>query len=270
MKIITSDAFKKGLSGAIEVSAKHQENLRALRRSTFYLVVGTLCYASQEAQLFSLGFLPSLGFTLLTWGLLLLGAWGSFWGSFATLFSWWDEGSKRREAARYAAVQGNPPRVHAALASLPRRDMLGRYCPLTPVGRSEALLESALMRAGFAIAREIQPERGAIIPQYELLELGWGDWARKPQGPKNYVADFAYINPGLNLRVDIEIDEKDKGARGERRDQVFLERGWLVVRVTEAEVSLDSNGVARALRDMVSTLERGDPAAMENLLAHAA
>lgn len=270
MKIITSDAFRKGLSAAIEVSPEHRENVRALRRSIFYLVLGLVCHAAHEAHLLSFGFLAGVGFTVFTWGLLLLGAWGSFWGSFATLFSWWDEGSKRREAAQRAAAQGNPPRIHAALACLPARDMLGRYCPLTPVGRSEALLESALMRAGFAIAREIQPEWGAIIPQYELLELGWGDWARKPQGAKNYVADFAYINPRLNLRVDIEIDEKDKGARGERRDQVFLERGWLVVRVTEAEVSLDSNGVARALHDMISALERGDTAAVEQLLARAA
>ncbi|MEB3196147.1 MAG: hypothetical protein VKP62_02990 [Candidatus Sericytochromatia bacterium] len=275
MKIITPPAFTNGLRVPLapEASPAHFNNLMALRRSLIWLALGVCLEQALSVGVLVCDALSRLGLTLLAWGLIAKGAWGTFFGSFETLLFAWSERDKARHAAELTSeslrvTAGS--RVHAALARLPRRDLLGRYCPWTPVGRSEALLEGALIKAGFCIARDLQPGRGVIIPQYELLELGWGDWGGKQTGAKNYVADFAYIHPGLNLHLDIEIDEMDKGERGRRRDQVFLERGWLVVRVTEAEVSLDSIGVARVLRELVAAIEADNAAAVERLLARAA
>lgn len=64
-----------------------------------------------------------------------------------------------------------------------------------------------------------------------------------PNFPEPYSPDFAYIDRGLKLYIDIEIDEPYTNrqpihfiGKDERRNQFFLERGWLVIRFCEEQV----------------------------------
>lgn len=163
---------------------------------------------------------------------------------------------------------GRKRRLRLALRSLPRLDLRGRYCKLTPLGRHEHVLEEALMRSRLPLGKKAA-RRGGVVPQYELLELGWGSWASGKQGTKNYVADFAYLNRRKNLKIDIEVDEFDKGERGVKRDEVFTKRGWTVVRIPEAELLADPARVAGALIELIRGFEELDAAALARARAGA-
>ena len=68
-----------------------------------------------------------------------------------------------------------------------------------------------------------------------------------PDFPYPYTPDMIYHDPALKLWIDIEIDEPYSWSTGEpihyqgldkqlRRDQFFLDKGWIVIRFAEEQV----------------------------------
>lgn len=69
----------------------------------------------------------------------------------------------------------------------------------------------------------------------------------RPNHGQPYVPDFAYIDPQLNLHIDIEVDEPYTHdtrqpihylgcPKDEQRNQWFLKWGWPVIRFSESQV----------------------------------
>jgi hypothetical protein len=132
------------------------------------------------------------------------------------------------------------------------QDAGGALTARTHIGRYEHRLATALAEAGFVVAGEAAAHRATIVPQYELRDLGRGD--------RNYVADFAYLDPVKGLYVDIELDEPEHHSpdKDRNRNLCFVRRGWLVLRLDEEEVVQDPAGCARALWTLVRAFEEDD------------
>ena len=79
-----------------------------------------------------------------------------------------------------------------------------------------------------------------------------------------YEPDIVLYDEGLNLYIDVEIDEPYDGCsrlvthiiegRDAVRDVFFKESGWVVVRFTEKQVHLSSEQCIRILRNIVDTM----------------
>lgn len=123
---------------------------------------------------------------------------------------------------------------------------------------SEAL-HQALSQTVQPTAAHYRPPRGHSETQFEhdlwryfpgkihtgLLMQRSQDQTSHPASP--YAPDFAYIDPHLNLHIDIEVDEPYTHdtrqplhylncPKDELRNQCFLAWGWVVIRFSEAQV----------------------------------
>ncbi|MBD2021040.1 DUF559 domain-containing protein [Leptolyngbya sp. FACHB-36] len=87
-----------------------------------------------------------------------------------------------------------------------------------------------------------------------------------------YVPDFAYIDPALNLHVDIEVDEPYThdtrlplhyvgSAKDDRRNEAFLAWGWVVIRFSEVQVVQSPASCCKTIAATIATLT-GDSAIM--------
>lgn len=82
-----------------------------------------------------------------------------------------------------------------------------------------------------------------------------------PNFPKPYAPDFAYIDRGLKLYIDIEIDEPYTNrqpihfiGKDDRRNQFFLERGWLVMRFCEEQVIRYPRSCCKAIAQVIADI----------------
>jgi very-short-patch-repair endonuclease len=80
-----------------------------------------------------------------------------------------------------------------------------------------------------------------------------------------YVPDFAYIDPALNLHIDIEIDEPYTydtrqpihylgSKKDQQRNQYFLDQGWLIIRFSEEQVVRSPASCCKAIASAIATL----------------
>ncbi|EKQ71206.1 hypothetical protein OsccyDRAFT_0058 [Leptolyngbyaceae cyanobacterium JSC-12] len=92
---------------------------------------------------------------------------------------------------------------------------------------------------------EIQFEQD--LWQYFPNRIHTGLMMPRPGHDQPYVPDFAYIDPILNLYIDIEVDEPythntrqplhyADSEKDQQRNQFFLEAGWIVIRFSELQV----------------------------------
>ncbi|MEB3221187.1 MAG: hypothetical protein VKS61_03825 [Candidatus Sericytochromatia bacterium] len=143
-------------------------------------------------------------------------------------------------------------------------DADGRLTRRTHLGRMEGPLAQALADEGFYLAAVARPGLPTVVPQYELVGLGRGD--------RNFVADFAYIDPSHRLYLDVEVDEAAHHSfeKDRARNLAFLKRGWVVVRVPEAAIATDARAVAREVRRLVTAFEHDDLATIRAMERSAA
>jgi very-short-patch-repair endonuclease/predicted RNA-binding Zn-ribbon protein involved in translation (DUF1610 family) len=92
-----------------------------------------------------------------------------------------------------------------------------------------------------------------------------------PDYEQPYIPDFVYIDPHLNLHIDIEIDEPYAYvsreplhylgcAKDATRNQFFLDSGWLVIRFSEAQVVKQSASCCKAIAATIATLTNDNTA----------
>ncbi|MFW6359852.1 MAG: DUF559 domain-containing protein [Chroococcales cyanobacterium] len=83
-----------------------------------------------------------------------------------------------------------------------------------------------------------------------------------------YTADFTYIDSQWNLYIDIEIDEpyayqtrKPTHYDDSRRNQFFLDKGWIVIRFAEEQVCRQPESCCKVIAETISQLtnQRIDP-----------
>ncbi|AFY75333.1 hypothetical protein Syn7502_03486 [Synechococcus sp. PCC 7502] len=82
-----------------------------------------------------------------------------------------------------------------------------------------------------------------------------------PNSPKPYSPDFAYIDRGLNLYIDIEIDEPYSHrqpihfiGQDDRRNQFFIDRGWIVIRFCEEQVVRYPRQCCKAIAEVIADI----------------
>lgn len=80
---------------------------------------------------------------------------------------------------------------------------------------------------------------------WELLApLGWCWQLRWTEAAGHFELDFAHIDDQLNVEVDGPEHRQPRGlARDEQRDAVLEARGWRVLRLDNARVDADPQGV---------------------------
>lgn len=82
-----------------------------------------------------------------------------------------------------------------------------------------------------------------------------------PNSTYPYSPDFAYIDRGLNLYIDIEIDEPYSHSqpihyvgKDDRRNQFFVSRGWIVIRFSEEQVVHYPRQCCRAIAEVIADI----------------
>lgn len=82
-----------------------------------------------------------------------------------------------------------------------------------------------------------------------------------------YVPDFAYIDTTCNLHIDIEVDEPYThdtrqplhhldSAKDERRNQFFLEAGWVVIRFSEMQAVKVPRSCCKVIASTIASITR--------------
>jgi len=86
-----------------------------------------------------------------------------------------------------------------------------------------------------------------------------------PNFPKPYSPDFAYIDRGLNLYIDIEIDEPYSSrkpihyvGRDDRRNHFFISRGWIVIRFCEEQAVRYPRECCKAIAEVIADIVGDD------------
>lgn len=145
-----------------------------------------------------------------------------------------------------------PPLLRAIAAGADPRPLLAQTQPPTgrhykpPKGYSETQFERDLW-------------------QYFPGQIQTGVTVPCPDRAQPYVPDFAYIDPVLNLHIDIEIDEPYTydtrqplhylgAAKDERRNQHFLAAGWVVVRFSEVQAVKTPQSCCKAIASIIASL----------------
>ncbi len=82
-----------------------------------------------------------------------------------------------------------------------------------------------------------------------------------PNFDKPYSPDFAYIDRGLNLYIDIEIDEPYTNSKpihfvgaNDRRNQFFSQRGWIIIRFCEEQVVRYPRQCCKAIAEVIADI----------------
>lgn len=129
------------------------------------------------------------------------------------------------------------------------------------------------------IGQHAKPPRGHSESQFEqdlwryfLGKIHAGVMVQNPQRQQPYVPDFAYIDPALNLHIDIEVDEPYTHdlrqplhflhcPKDQQRNQFFLNSGWVVIRFSEQQVVKSPESCCKTIASTIATLT-GDSALM--------
>jgi len=91
-----------------------------------------------------------------------------------------------------------------------------------------------------------------------------------PDFPKPYTVDFAYQHPS-GLRIDIEIDEPyvytskqpiHYQGKDDKRNQAFLDRGWVVIRFAESQVIQQPESCCKEIAKIIAEA-LADPALLK-------
>ncbi|MBD2092924.1 hypothetical protein H6F67_24040 [Microcoleus sp. FACHB-1515] len=122
------------------------------------------------------------------------------------------------------------------------------------------------------IGVHVQPRRGRSEAAFEQElcryfpgKIHAGLMVPNPERPQPYVPDFAYIDPATNLHIDIEIDEPYTHdtrlplhyrdcPKDELRNQWFLANGWIVIRLSEAQVIKSPASCCKVIASTIATL----------------
>ncbi len=84
-----------------------------------------------------------------------------------------------------------------------------------------------------------------------------------PEEKWDYCPDFAYIDEASGLHIDIEVDEPytyddwkpiHYVGKDDRRNDFFLERGWIVIRFSEEQVVKNAQGCCKLVAKVVAEL----------------
>jgi very-short-patch-repair endonuclease len=82
-----------------------------------------------------------------------------------------------------------------------------------------------------------------------------------PNSTHPYSPDFAYIDRGLNLYIDIEIDEPYSHSQpihyvgsDDLRNQFFISRGWIVIRFSEEQIVRYPRQCCRAIAEVIDDI----------------
>lgn len=85
----------------------------------------------------------------------------------------------------------------------------------------------------------------------------------RPEKRQPYYPDLAYVDPVVQLCIDIEIDEPYAYKTGhpihyigsdDTRNQFFLDRGWLVLRFSEEQAICHPDGCCKAIAQLIATV----------------
>jgi hypothetical protein len=146
-------------------------------------------------------------------------------------------------------------RIWEAVSALPRADFDGHRSRRGEPTPTASRLCGALQARGFRQADVPGGENDGprLILEYELVGLR--------RGPFNYRADLALVMPGKNVKLDIELDggyhhtlmQRLKDAR---RNSVFLDRGWAVIRFDNSEVERDLAGCVREVERVLAIMQQ--------------
>lgn len=118
--------------------------------------------------------------------------------------------------------------------------------------------EQGTARSGHSekiLAEPLRQHFGKKIRRRLTLAIPGRDWTYEP--------DFAYIDEASGLHIDIEVDEPYSYdtwepihyiGKDDRRNEFFLERGWVVVRFSEEQVHKNPEGCCKVIAQVVSEL----------------
>ncbi|HEY9699061.1 MAG TPA: hypothetical protein V6D10_17505 [Trichocoleus sp.] len=106
---------------------------------------------------------------------------------------------------------------------------------------------------------------GECLRQYFDNKIQEGLQLKIPDFNYPYTVDFGYVDPDLNLYIDIEIDEpyaygsKEPlhclGAwKDNKRNQFFLERGWIVIRFCEEQIARYPQECCKAIAEEIADI----------------
>lgn len=103
----------------------------------------------------------------------------------------------------------------------------------------------------------------AILTHFPDLEVRVDLHMAIPYFNKPYEPDLVLIDKGLNLYIDIEIDEPYDGyyrfprhevEKDDNRDLFFTESGWIVIRFTERQVHLEEKECIAYIKDVLNSI----------------
>jgi hypothetical protein len=98
-----------------------------------------------------------------------------------------------------------------------------------------------------------------------------------PAGLPPHVLDFAYVDPALNLRIDVEVDEPYDLSTGEPKhclhafddqawNELLLNKGWIVIRFSAQQVMQEPTSCCKAIAAELYKLV-GDPSILQPFAA---
>lgn len=133
-------------------------------------------------------------------------------------------------------------------------------------------LLSVLSQTVHPIGRHAQPPRGHSEGPFEHYlwryfpgKIQTGVMLPRENQASSYVPDFAYIDLHLGLHIDIEIDEPythdtrqplhyANCPKDQQRNQCFLNWGWIVIRLSEAQIVKQPESCCKTIAGVIATL----------------
>jgi very-short-patch-repair endonuclease len=113
----------------------------------------------------------------------------------------------------------------------------------------------------------------SILNDYFPQKIHLNPALKSLDGLLNYQLDFAYIDPALNLRIDLEVDEPYEPLTGEAKhyqrsftdqtwNEFLLSKGWIVIRFASQQVDEQPASCCKVIAQTLYDL-LGDPSISE-------
>lgn len=138
------------------------------------------------------------------------------------------------------------------------------------------LIPDQLAEQVCAIEIHHKPPKGHSESQFERDlwryfpgKIHTGFKLKRPELNQAYIPDFAYIDPEVPLHIDIEIDEPYSFTtrqplhylgepKDQQRNQFFLAQGWIVIRLSEAQVVKFPDRCCKVIASTIATLTQNN------------